>query len=60
MVSNRGHCAVVKPLVRVGFEGTTPANHCTRVMLAHRFELWKRFERLAEKETGETNETLSD
>ena len=29
MVSNRGHCVVVKPLVRVGFVGTTPANHCS-------------------------------
>ena len=29
MVSNRGHCAVVNPLVRVGFVGTTPANHCS-------------------------------
>ena len=39
MVSNRGHCVVVKPLVRVGFVGTTPANHCTRLILAQGFEL---------------------
>lgn len=39
MVSNRGHCAVVKPLVRVGSVGTTPANHCTTPILAQGFEL---------------------
>ena len=29
-------------------------------MIAHRFELGKGFERLAEEKTGETNETASD
>lgn len=49
MVSNRGHCAVVNILVRVGSVGTTLTNHCTRTMIAQGFELWRAIERLAEK-----------
>lgn len=60
MVSNRGHCAVVKPLVRVGSVGTTPTNHCTRAMIAQGFELWVVIERLAEKGWTGENKTPSD
>ena len=60
MVSNRGHCAVVNILVRVGSVGTTPANHCTRPILAQGFELWGIIERLAEKGWMGGNKTPSD